>query len=107
MNNVKYISFKDTSSNEKIASLYINNMNDIPVRFKSLIGINIKDKVYYNGKSDNIRNLLLEIKYNYIPLFVGVEQKIGSKQDHIHLLFIPKLKFEVTKWIENNYRIKF
>ena len=79
MNYIKYISFKDTSSNKKIASLHINNMNNIPVRFESLIEINVKDEAYYNGKSDNVRNLLLKIKYNNAPLFIGVEQGIGFK----------------------------
>ena len=44
MDDVKYISFKDTLPKDKIASLHINNMNDIPVRFESLIGINAKDQ---------------------------------------------------------------
>ena len=48
-------------------------MNDIPVRFESLIGINVKDQVQYNGKSNNIRNLLLKVTYNNAPLFVRVK----------------------------------
>ena len=74
MEDIKYILFKDTSSNEKVVSLHINNMNDIPVRFKSFIGINIQDKANHNGNNDNIRNLLLKVKYNNALLLIGVEQ---------------------------------
>ena len=73
MDDVKYISFKDTSLKDKIASLYINNMNNILVRFESLIGINVKDQAQYNGESNNVRNLLLKVTYNNALLFVRVE----------------------------------
>ena len=73
IDDIKYILFKDTLSNEKVACFYINNMNDILIRFESLIGINVKDKAHYKGKSNNVRTLLLNVKYNNAPLFVGVE----------------------------------
>ena len=92
IDDIKYISFKDMP-NEKIASLHINNMNDILVRFESLIRINIQDKANYNGENNNIRNLLLKVKYNNAPLFTGVEQGTGVKQDHVHILVTPKLKY--------------
>ena len=107
MNDIKYISFKDISLNKKIASLHINNMNDIQVRFDSLIEINVQDKVNYNRDNDNVRNLLLKVKYNNDPLFIGVEQGTGSKQDYVHMLFSLKLEFKARKQIENNYRTNF
>ena len=79
MEDIKYISFKDTSSNEKVVSLHINNMNDIPVQFKSLIGINVQDEANFKGENNNVRNLLLNVKYNNTPLFTGVEQGTGVK----------------------------
>ena len=95
MDDVKYISFKDTLLDNKIGSLHLNNMNDIPVRFESLVGVNVKDKVHYNRETNNVRNLLMKVQYDNAPLLTGVEQGTGSKQDHMHLLFTLKLKFEV------------
>ena len=73
MDDIKYVSFKDTSLNEKVASLHTNNMNDIPVWFESLIGINTQDKANFKGENNNMRNLLLSAKHNNTLLFGGVE----------------------------------
>ena len=48
-------------------------MNNVPVRFESLIGINVKDEVKYNREIDNMCNLLLKVQHNNAPLFVGIE----------------------------------
>ena len=61
MNDIKYIFFKDTSLNEKVASFHLNNMNNVPMRLESLIGINVKDKTQYNREIDNLSNLLLKV----------------------------------------------
>ena len=67
-------------------------MNDILVKFKSLIGINVQDEANFKWENNNVRNLLLKVKYKNAPLFTGVEQGTGEKQDHIHILFTSKLK---------------
>jgi len=36
MEDIKYISFKNTSSNDKVGALYLNNMTNVKVRFKIL-----------------------------------------------------------------------
>ena len=70
---IKYISFKNTSSNNKVRALYLNNITNIKVRFKTLKNTNVLEVTEYEGKKGSLREILLRIKYNKTHLFVGVE----------------------------------
>ena len=78
MNDIKYISFKHTTSDDKVGVLYLNNMNNTKVRFETLYNINVFDQVEFQGKTSIIRYALIELKYNKSQLFYGVEQGKGK-----------------------------
>ena len=60
----KYISFRNTLSNDKVGALYLNNMNNIKVQHETLMDINMLEEVEYNTKKASVREILLSIKYN-------------------------------------------
>ena len=41
MEDVKYISFKHTSLNDKVGALHLNNMTNVKIRFETLHNINV------------------------------------------------------------------
>ena len=55
MDDIKYISLKHTSSEDKVESLHINNMNDRNIRFESLLEANAKEEVVFQKERDNLR----------------------------------------------------
>ena len=73
MKDIKYISFKNTTLNNKVGALHLNNMNNIKVRFESLHNMNVFEEVTYEEKIGTIRDILLSIKYNKAQLFMGIE----------------------------------
>ena len=70
---IKFISFKNITIDNKAGALHLNKVNNMLVRFESLLEVNTKEKVIYNGEKNNLRITLMVIKYNYAQLFVGVE----------------------------------
>ena len=64
MKDIKYISFKYTTLDDKVGVLHFNNMNNVKVRFKILYNTNVFDLVEFQGKTSTTREVLMEIKHN-------------------------------------------
>jgi len=71
--NMTYISFQYTSLEERLASLHINNFKNVEVRFEIIKDANMYEKASYKSKVESVRDLLLDIEINEVPLFVGAE----------------------------------
>ena len=92
---IKYISFKQSTSDIHFGVLHINEMNNMDVQFEILFDIKESDRVEYKEKIYTVRKVLLSIKYNKAPLFVAIEQGLGRSSDDLLLLVILKLRSEV------------
>ena len=69
----KHISLCNTTSDIKVASLYINNINNVEVKYEYIKNADINDIVELNGKKGTIRDIILDIKNRDMPLFTRVE----------------------------------
>ena len=67
-------------------------MNYIDTRFEMIYNVNIFDRVTMNGKTGSLWDIMLSIKVNKIPLFVGVGQESGSNNNVVFVLMIPNLR---------------
>ena len=77
IDDIKFISFKSTKTEDKARVLHINKVNNTPVKFESLCELNVKKETIYQGERENLRTTLMGIKHNNTLLFVGVEQGRG------------------------------
>ena len=64
MKDIQFISFKHTTSDNKVATLYLNNMNNVKNRFETLHSTNVFDQAEYEGETSTIRKVLMNVKYN-------------------------------------------
>ena len=69
----RYTSFKDTSPNNKLGSLYLIEMMNINARFEVLENVVLDDLVMKNEEVGTIKDRLLEIEVNETLLFIRVE----------------------------------
>ena len=90
---------KNASSDMKLAGLYINNVNNVEVRFETIENVNIFDSVEYKGKEGTIRDLLLSVKKDNKKIFKGVEQGKGKKALTAYLLMKPKMRVKYQEWL--------
>ena len=72
-NYTKYIPFHHILSEDKLASLYINNYKNIEVKFEIISQANIYEEASYNRKVRTIQDLLLDAKRDNILLFTDAE----------------------------------
>ena len=79
----KYISFKYTSSNNKVSALYLNNMINIKVRFETLHNINVLEQASFKEKIGSLREILLSIQYNSITIHIVLFLQILSDSEKL------------------------
>ena len=60
------MSFRDTSADNQLETLHLNELNNIEVRFETLNGVNINSLAMFNDKQAGLKDILLEIKVNKI-----------------------------------------
>ena len=69
----QYILFHKIPLETKMCSLYVNNINNVPVKYEFINNASILDQVKYNSKTGILRDILLDIKHNHSSLFIRVE----------------------------------
>ena len=69
----KYISFKESTSNQRLGALHINEMNNVETQFELFENAKVMDRIIYHEKIGALYDMLLSIKVNRAPLFIGVE----------------------------------
>ena len=69
----RYISFHDTTVDDRLRILHLNELNNIKARFETLNGVNTNDLAIYNEEQAELQDILLIIKVNNIQLFIGVK----------------------------------
>ena len=65
--------FRDTTVDDRFSTLYLNEMNNVEGRFKTLQNVNVDDNSMIDEKQAELRNHLLSVKVNNTPLFIGIE----------------------------------
>ena len=68
-----YISFKRTSSNDRLVAMYSNEMINTKLRYKILYKAKLNDMVIKEGKKVKLEELLLNVKVNDSSLFIAAE----------------------------------
>ena len=63
------MSFKHTSLDIKLGTLYLNNISNIVAKYEVLYDINIDDEVSNRVQSNLVRDLLLNASYEENQLF--------------------------------------
>jgi len=70
---IKYISFSNSTRNERIGALQLNKFINIKLKFECLENVGVFDKAYYQNKEKTVSEILMNAKKDGIPLFHGIE----------------------------------
>ena len=93
------MSFRDTSADNQLGTLHLNELNNVKVRFETLNGVNINNLAMFNDKQAGLKDILLEIKVNKVELFLSVEQGSGKNENNVLLITTPKMRQNARKQI--------
>ena len=91
------MSFRDTSADNQLGTLHLNELNNVEVRFETLNGVNINNLAMFNDKQAGLKDILLEIKVNKVQLFLSVEQGPGKNENNVLLITTPKMRQNARK----------
>ena len=86
------ISFKDTTADDRLGTLYLNELNNIKSCFETLNGINTDDLVMMNDEQAELQDFLLQVKANEVPLFAGIKQGSGKNENNVLVITMLKLR---------------
>ena len=69
----QYISFQNSDAQAKLGSLYINDINNIDIRYELITQSDMENRVQLESKLDSLRDTILTIKQGQHLLFIGLE----------------------------------
>jgi len=99
----KYLSYKRSKTEERVASMHYNDIINVKARFEILFGAKGEDVVQYNGKTSKLKRLLLDLKEGDERLFLAVEQGAGIAKNNIQVILNPQMKDKAKQWLVKEY----
>jgi len=100
---MKYISFKNSNKQDRIAGLQLNKYINVKTKYEWLDDLQVLDEVTFNGKKMTISQILTKAKKNGVLLFKGVEQGSGINGNKVFVYFKQNMTKEAREWIRENY----
>ena len=86
-NCIKYISFKNSTSQMRIGVLHINSMHNIAAKYKYITNAHINDIVLYEGETESLKEIIIAVKKDGANTFIAAEQGSRKLANAIMVLF--------------------
>jgi len=100
----RYISYRNSPSQEKMAAMHHNEMANGKAKYETLYNINLKDEVRYDDEqSVTLEKALMDETSNGHNLFLAAEQGSGKFENDVTVIINPRVKVEAWKWLSEEY----
>jgi len=93
MQEMKYVSFKTTTSEMRIGAMKANEWINIKSRFETLFNVNKHEIIMKNGIQETLKTCILKQEHNGIKLFLAIETGSGQSENDTHVVINPEVKF--------------
>ena len=95
----KYISYKNTSSKERLAVMHFNEMKNVKAWYEILFKVKLNHAIMVldNRSYILLEQILMEAKSNNDNLFLAVKQGSGRFESNITVIINPKIKYKSKK----------
>ena len=99
----KYISFRLSSSLQRLAAMHSNDMLNPKARFETLYNTNLNDTVLYQGLEYKLKNLIRIVEVKDMKLFLAIEQGSGKKSKNTYVVINPKIRNRARQQLVEDY----
>ena len=101
----KYVSYRNTSSDERLVAMYHNERKNIKSRYETLYNVNLKDEVWDGERNKYVKleKVLMEASNNNDQLFLAVEQGAGKYKKDVNVVINPKTRIKSRQWLVKEY----
>lgn len=103
----KYVSFANSSRNERISALQLNKHINIKLKYECIEDAGVLDETEFEGTRQTVSEVVMGAKHKGIPLFAGVEQGLGKNAKCAYLHYKGPMATEAREWIRNTYGKQF
>ena len=88
----KYVSFRLSSSSQRLAAMHSNDMLNPKARFETLHNTNLNNTVLYQGLEYKLKNLIQLVEVKDMKLFLAIEQGSGKNSKNTYVVINPKTR---------------
>ena len=100
---IKYVSFTNSTRNERIGALQLNKFINIKLKYECLEDVGVLDEVKVQDQTKTLSEIFMNAKKNGISLFNGIEQGSGRNEKNTYVYFKGTMATEAREWIRKNY----
>jgi len=93
----QYLSFKYSSSEERLGAMHANEVINVKARFETLYNVNLEQDMKYQEKTKMLGQVLKEANHNQCPLFLAVENGSGVNKKDVHVVINPQVKLQALR----------
>ena len=100
----QFISYRKTTSEERLASMHHNEMTNIKARCESLFNASLKEPVLVSSRRhERLETAIMKANYNGHRLFLAAEQGSGTYENSVTVVINPSMINKAKEWIANEY----
>ena len=100
----KFVSYKHTTSEERLASMHYNDMKNIKAKYESLNNAMLKERIMVESRRQELlETVIMKAQHNGQNLFLAAEQGSGSFADSVTVVVNPKMTNRAKQWIAVDY----
>jgi len=101
----KYISYRKSTSDEKLRAMYINDQTNATGKYEILENVSLNDEVIDDKTNEviELEQMIMSSEKGSQRLFVAVEQGDGKHEKDVIVVVNPKMKQQAKRWIIDEY----
>ena len=100
----QFISYRKTTSEERLASMHHNEMINIKARCESLFNASLKELVFVSSRRyERLETVIMKANCNGHRLFLAAEQGSGTYKNSVMVVINPSIINKAKEWIANEY----
>ena len=89
---IKYVSFKNNNSHERVSGVKLNQMINIKLKYEWLEDVSLLDQARFQGKNMTISQVLMNARVDGIKLINGIEQGRGKNKKRLYIFYKPNMQ---------------
>jgi len=100
----QFISYRKTTSDERLAGMHHNEMTNVKARYESLYNASLKELILVSSRChERLETVLMKANYNNNRLFLAAEQGSGQYANSVTVVINPRMINKAKEWIANEY----
>jgi len=103
-NRYQFVSYRKTTSEERLASMHHNKMTNVKARYESLYNASLKELILVSNKChERLETVIMKANHNGSRLFLAAEQGSGQYKNSVTVVINPRMINKAKEWIANQY----